>query len=381
MHYLRFAVVLSALTLVGLPLALAGVSGVVKTNVTLLVQPDDPACGSISNPCTYKVTYTTAANGSIPALKSYVGYEVAITNTGKNTVNKVTFTGTLSISAPNETASFLRADGATCVTTPSGATNKTSISCALGTLTSGQSVPKFQIFFNSPIRNTSGFNVSDAVSFSGITYYSETTNGGQPSPKNSQNFWGPANGDASNPPTAGLGTPNPTKISTTIPTSTQSQLVFTGDGFCGIVSGVPFTTSVVVPPTAFTTASIALSSNSNGCQNFQTCYQSQITIPGSFSPYLQIVLRAGGTNILAGDIGSVQLNYTGDDPSPPPGSGWNTWPVPVLACSNSMPNSGVLDGLPCLAASQTYYAQTVPPARQCFEWTLLNHKNGSYRVF
>jgi hypothetical protein len=202
------------------------------------------------------------------------------------------------------------------------------------------------------------------VTFSGITYYAETTGGSTSPVDNSVAEWTTG--------TVTLGTFNPTLVKSAVQKSGGS--LFTGSG--GITSGAdPFATSVIVPAsTRFTTAEILETPDAINCtNNFSACFRSDITIPGTFSPYLTIVLRQYASTILKGTkIESVLIQYTGSSGT-----------VFVGDCAS--PTTPRTDGVPCVA-KRTYYRNKSVPGWTAdldgdFEWTLINLGNGSYKVF
>ena len=169
-----------------------------------------------------------------------------------------------------------------------------------------------------------------------------------------------------------LGTANPTLVKSAVPKGGAS--LFTGAG--GTSTGTdPFATSVTVPAGAtFTTAQIQESPDSIDCtNNFTSCFRADVTIPGTFAPYITIVLRQDASTILNGvKIESVLIHYTGDSGT-----------VFVGDCAS--PTTPRSDGLPCVA-KRTYYKSNKTPGWTAeldgdFEWTLLNIRNGSYKVF
>ena len=317
---------------------------------------------TVVTPLSTNVTYSDSSN----ALVTYIGYTVAVANdpTNTNTINNVRFTATATATDGAEKPTYFAADGATCTTTSA---DQTSISCAIGQLRAGQAFPTFAVFFKAPAKITNGIADGagqDTVAFSGLTYYAEGTGGVQSPPQNSTVSW-----TASNDVT--LGTTNPTLVRSVVPKN-SSLLIFTGNG--AVTTGAnPFATSVNVPaaPT-YTTADIALSPIVDpNCSNFVACYLSQITIPGTFTPYLTIVLRMDAANIKKGTrIESVVIYYEG---------------VPVGDCASpTTPFGGTAAGTPCVA-KRTYYKNKGVPGWTAdldgdFEWQILNLKNGGYKV-
>lgn len=326
---------------------------------------------TVVTPLSPAVTYSSLATTSParPALNTYIGYAISIANVGGNTINNISFTGASSVTDADETAVFSSAEGATCTATAGSGT----INCAIGQLRAGQSFPTFAVFFKAPVKDTASplpdgnaanCAATDCVSFSGITYYAETTGGANSVPVNSTLPW---TADA-----VTLGTFNPTLVKSAVQKSGGS--LFTGSG--GVSSSTdPFATSVVVPASAtFTTAEILESPDAINCtNNFSACFRSDITIPGTFSPYLTIVLRQDASTILKGTkIESVLIQYTGSSGT-------------TIVGDCASPTSPRTDGLPCIA-KRTYYKSSrtpgwTPDLDGDFEWTLINLKNGSYKVF
>ena len=249
----------------------------------------------------------------------------------------------------------------------------TAISCAIGRLRAGEEFPTFAVFFKAPVKDSisplpegiaGSCPTTDCLSFSGITYYAETTGGATSPVDNSIAEWTAAD--------VMLGTSTPTLVKSAVQKGGGS--LFTGTG--GVTSAAdPFATSVIVPASmTFTTAEILESPDAVNCtNNFSACFRSDITIPGTFSPYLTIVLRQDASTILKGTkIESVLIQYTGANGA-----------VFVGDCASATtPRS---DGIPCIA-KRTYYKSSkipgwTPELDGDFEWTLINLGNGSYKVF
>lgn len=346
--------------------ALAGVGILVAASLlsTGPVRAGSGLLTTVVTPLSTNVTYSDGSTG----LATYMGYTVAIANdpSNTNTINNVRFTATAAATDAAEKPTFLSADGATCsVTNADG----TSISCTVGQLRAGQAYPTFAVFFRAPAKVTNGTADGagqDAVSFAGTTYYAEGTGGvPQSPPNNSAAAW-------TSTPSVALGTTNPTLVRSVVPKSNANLQIFTGQNAV-TTSAVPFATSVNVPPVAaFTTADIALSPIADpNCSNFNTCYLSQITIPGTFLPYLAITLRMDNLNIKKGtQIGSVVIYYEG---------------VPVGDCASpTTPLTGTATGTPCIAKRIDYKSKNVPgwtaDLDGDFEWQILNLKNGGFKV-
>jgi hypothetical protein len=361
MHSLKSAVLIAAAMFGVATSAFAG-AGIINTNVAAL------ADGAT-------VTYSRTA----ASLVTYLGYSVSIANGGGNTVNNIVvrFFPNAPISDKGERATFSSAQGANCQPNAQFGT----IDCTIGQLTADAAFPTFQLFFQAPNQSSSNLTGTSLVSFAGQTLYAEQLGGyPQSPPPNSVSGWN-ATGIVN------LGTTNPINVKSVVP-KTKEVYLYTGD-VAGPKQGNPFTTAVTVPdsvvypingPTTYTTAEISLTFDSNpaSCFNFIECGISTITIPGTFSPYLAIVLRMDATNIKPGTkINNVLVNYVGDlGVTPPPGG----WPYIVQDCgSTTTPRN---DGLPCIAKRTYYKNRSVSGWTQDldgdFEWQILNIWNGRY---
>lgn len=325
---------------------------------------------TVVTPLSPAVTYSVPGTTARPALATYIGYRVTVANVGGNTINDVRFVGATSVTEAREAAVFSSVEGAACSVGADGV----SIDCALGQLKAGKRAPEFALFFAAPAKspqstlpdgNALDCVATDCVRFTGTTFYAEGTGGVDTSvPQNSTVTW------AASPVT--LGTFTPSLVRTALQKS--GGTVFTGSGV-GATPGDPFTTSVVVPAGAtYTTAVVLETPDSVNCtNNFTACFRSDVTIPGTFSPYLSIVLRQDASTIRKGTkIESVLIQYTGAGGT-----------VFVGDCAS--PTTPRSDGLPCVA-KRTHYRNNKTPGWTAeldgdFEWTLINRNNGSYKVF
>src|SRR5690349_15725540 len=149
--------------------ALAG-AGIITTTVTPL-----------TNSVTYSSTATTVPPR--PALVTFVGYTVTVTNGGGNTINNIVFTGAATVTDTDEKAVFSSAEGASCTTTNA---DHTAVQCTIGQLTAGRSFPTFALFFTAPAKDTATplpngdsahCDTTDCVHFNGATIYAEGTGG------------------------------------------------------------------------------------------------------------------------------------------------------------------------------------------------------------
>lgn len=319
-------------------------------------------------PLSPSVTYSSLASVSParPALDTYVGYLVRIGNAGGNTINNVRFAGATTVTDAQERALFASIEGgAGCQI---GA-DQTSISCDFGQLRSGEAVPAFVVFFKAPVKDTASpipdgqtgaCSSTDCVTFSGTTYYAEGTGGlDNSTPQNSTVNWSSS---------VTLGTFNPALVKSAVQKS--GGRLFTGSGGLS-VGNDRFATTVVVPAGAASTSAEIAESPEAVCSVLAECFSAVITIPGSFSPYLTIIVRVDASAIPKGTkIESVTVQYEGGDVG--------------LCASPTTPRS---DGLPCIAARRAYPGNskqgTLFPVEleNDFEWTLINTRNGSYKIF
>jgi hypothetical protein len=359
-------------------------------------------------PLSAAVTYSTLATASParPQLDTYVGYTVSVANASKSTITHVNFTGSTLVTDGDEKAVFSSSDGATCTADADG----TTISCPLGKLDAGDSFPTFTVFFKAPVKDTlsplpdgvsGSCATTDCVEFSGVSHHSEAKHqhkarwldhsgkghgkrGHKPPVDNSAGEWQAAE--------VTLGTPSAVQVKSALPKEGGS--LFTGAG--GVSSGTdPFTTTVVVPPSpSYTTVEIVETPDNINCtNNFNACFRADITIPGTFSPYLTIVLRQDASTIVKGTkIESVLIEYT---------SASGTTFIGDCASPTTPRN----DGIPCLASRRTIAVAAevepvvpktgklltttsistptptpTPVVVESFEWTLINLGNGSYKV-
>jgi hypothetical protein len=333
-------------------LAQAG-AGVLVTEVT----PLSPA-----------VTYSTLAtvSPSRPALDTYVAYRVRIANESGNTINNVRFVGAATVTDAQEQALLTSIDGP--VACQVGA-DLASLSCNIGQLKGGESAPGFVVFFKAPVKDAvsptpdgqpGACATTDCVTFAGTTFYAEGTGGLTNSqPQNSTVTWSSQ---------VTLGTFNPTLVKSAVPRG--GGRLFTGDAAL-TTGGDRFSTTVVVPSgTVPTTAEIA-ETTQTVCSVLTECFVSTITAPGSFSPYLTIVLRVDRAVIPNGTkIQSVTVQYEGED---------------VGLCAS--PTTPRTDGKPCIAERRAYPNNSRSgllfpvELENDFEWTLINLGNGSYKIF
>ena len=312
------------------------------------------------------VSYSTAS--TIPALTTFVGYTVTIANAGGNTVNDIYFEASTAVTDLAERATFHSAEGTTCAVINVA---NTAIRCTIGQLKAGASHPPVALFFRAPVKITNGSADgpgTDFVNLSGATYYAEGRGGPNSTPDNSIRPWGPVS--------VTLGTASSTLVQSGVPKA--GGTFFTGAGTS--TDADPFTTSANVPSAAaYTSAIIEESDFTVGCTNFVTCWQSDITIPGTFFPYLTIVLRQDALNIRQStNIENVVIRYQYLNSN----NVLKTHLITAVDCPSLTTPRG--DGLPCLAKRTHYKKNTVvgwtPELDGDFEWTLISTKNGRLAI-
>ncbi len=310
------------------------------------------------------VTISTSTNQQTPS--TYVGYVVTLTNNHSTTLNVLQFNASTGVSpstglttaviesAVNQDPTFL----ANC-----GISGSTQVACdfsALPPLNPGASL-SFPVIVKVP-SYTAGVVSSASISFT----YNATFKNGNTSSSNTNSF-----GSISNTTTTPVGALSNVKVRSLVVKNGGS--FFTGSNGQASSSDV-FTTSVTVPTlttTLYTTAEIN-ESTFPSCNNFKTCYRSDITIPGTFSPYLTILLREDSSNIKPGTkIESVLIEYfPADGPS-----------VFIGLCANETTPTV---GQPCIA-KRVYYKNKFVDGWTLdkdgdFEWTIISLTNGGYKI-
>jgi hypothetical protein len=265
---LRSLAAAMALALTAVSSAWAG-AGVVSGSIT-------PLGGS-------NVTYSIAS----PVMDTFVGYTVALSNTGGNTVNGISFTVTASATDAAEAVVLVNESfylPAACAKTAPNV-----FSCTVGQLGAGASFPSFQVFYKSPVKVLNGSADTDGTDFVNLTMhveYAEGSNGANPNnpPDNSIR-------DFDAPPVL-LGTFNADHIKSGVPKTGAS--LYTGTG--GIPTGSNKSTMLAnVPPltASFTTAELQITRVTDDANtgdaaciaqgNFRECPTYGVTIPGTFA--------------------------------------------------------------------------------------------------
>jgi hypothetical protein len=320
--------------------AMAGVVGTIETTI-------DPVAPSVS--------YSKTADD----FQSYLAFAVRVANVGGNVANAVVFT-TQAVTSSNagEAPTFHAVEGASCTT------EGLAVRCALGQMRPGD-VRTFTIVYKSPAQDADPATGDNTITFEGLTLFSEGTGG----PKSK-----PVNSSAGDTAQVAVSQASDVSVSSVVPAGAGNFSLFT----------LPevFDTRVTVPPQAAAKAASIVEApfaTGDDCNNFTTCYQSTVTIPGTFSPYLTIVLHQDASNIKSGtQIGSVQVMYDPDSDGPAPA-------VPVGLCASpTTPLTGAQAGTPCIASAVHYKNRSVPGWTESLDgdmvWTLINLANGSYRL-
>jgi hypothetical protein len=347
MHFFRSAILVAAV-------ALAGPS---------VWSAQDPNVSVIVTPTPGQVTLSRTQTSTTTALVTYASDLVKLTNNTTNDLNRVSFSGTMSVVTPDAALPIDSVIVLSQQQNPNCSVTSNSVTCAVGSLAPGAST-SFVVVVKAP---TAGSRIDFTWSFTGFEGKSTTGNGCCVA-------------------TATASTTLVDALSSTGKTNVQSFVGPGGTGVGGLFTGAtsepnpsdPITTFVTVPPLAtpfsFTTASVSESPSGDvNCSNFLTCYQSALTIPGSFNPYLTIVLREDAANIKNGtNILSVVIKYT------------NEVVTDYVVQDCPSPTTPRTDGLPCIAKRVAYKNKTVPgwtpELDGDFEWTLINKNNGTFKI-
>lgn len=306
----------------------------------------DPNVVTTVSPVPATVTYSRLA--ATPPFVTYAAYEISITNNSTNTLNNVRLEGATSVDGSANTAPFVTSTGLAC-TTPA---SPTAIVCSIGQLRGGGGSASFVVIFQSPIDGS-------AIRFAWVNYYAEGSNdGGAHTDTNS--------GEA----VTTLGTQTNTEVSSYV---LPGGTLFTG--LTGVATPADALTTKVTVPT-YGKAEVSESTFADGCTNFVTCWQSQLSIPGTFDPYLTIVLSQDASNIKPGTkIASVVIQYEYFDAS-------NVFHTHIVGDCAS-PTTPRSDGLPCIANSVAYKRNTpgwTPDLDGDFVWALISLKNGLLKI-
>jgi hypothetical protein len=316
-----------------------------------------------------------------PAQTFYLGYAVTVSNVDDDKLTELRFSGTTTVTEPAEKAVFVSAQGASCTPSAGG----TAVDCALGTLLPGKSSPTFYLFFQTPVRatklpagDTANCSATDCIGFAGRTSYIDN--------ETYQHGWMPSAESA--PWKAAfvpLGPGDPNRVQSAVPPS--GLTLYTGDGAVPLANDV-VTSQLAVPPGyaapagSVPNASIVEVADNLNCTSLFNCFRVDVTLPGTISPYLTVVLRADASNIRSGvKIEGVLVTYDG---------------APVGDCAS--PSTPRSDGFPCIAERKAYPnadkhkhqrgrghehhgGDALTDLEGDFEWTLINTRNGSYKIF
>ncbi len=322
-------------------------------------QTTDPfaSLGALSVP----EAVTVSQSMSIATPTTYVAYLVKLSNLSTRQLTTIAISGTVSVTG-SLTAPVIHSIGSQgCQKTAPAA-----FSCSFGTLAPGAPLT-IPVIVAVP-------NYSSPTPVGGETIlltYEATFKNGNTSTSSSSSY-------------GRLSDTKTTPVEALSSTSLKSVAIKAGGTFFTAANGIstptaPLTTTVVVPQLTegdFTSVVLTREDNTaSGCTNFKTCYASQVSIPGTFSPYLTIVLRQDASNIKPGTkIESVLIRYRSDDGAFDDYIG--------LCASPTVPNEGSLYGVPCIAKTVFYKSDKVPGWTAAldgdFEWTLINHRNGRY---
>ncbi len=304
------------------------------------------------------VTYSQAA----PVLNTYLAYTVTVVNGGANTINTVRFTGQASAVGGAASPAYVSVD-----LLPEDACRQVAatVECDLGTLRAGQT-SEFVLFFSAPLAPAG--NAAGAAQFKGITYYGEGDKDAPGSVQNSAVAWASAD--------VGLGTNNPSLVRSVVRKS--GGTLFTNLNGIG-TAAQPLAATVTVPAgEAYTTAQIAIGPQTQfTCNSFKTCDRAEITVPGSFFPYMRVLLRQAKDNLAPGaKIDGVLVWYEGSDFAGYIGD------CPALNTPIYDPAAGT--SVPCINARRFYKNSRspgwTPELDGSFEIEVIQNENGSFNM-
>jgi len=236
------------------------------------------------------VATPTSVTRSSDQLATYASYGFTLKSLEHDRFSKFKFKGTVAVAGlPAGIAgpTLLSADGATC------SLDAGVLECSVpGELKECDATLTFTVTLKTPVGGT-GVTVSGKTTFLEHYYKWENTNVATAS--------------------TALTEPNPDSLSTFVPASaTAATTLFSGTNTEGGVVGAipivdtkavppindPFTTTVIVPAgSAATTASLAEQELAASCSANPRCFESKLTIPGSFD-FLTIILRRDRTTLM-----------------------------------------------------------------------------------
>lgn len=349
MRFLALAVVtvttmeyyMSTLKLVLVGVIAVGIAGAARS------APSDPFVAAAVKAVPDKVTLQR------PGLGPLAAYEVTLTNSAANSLNRVTFGGT-ALLITNATPSPIAIDSVIKASSsgqdPACTTHDVNVvTCNVGTL-APKSTLVFYVVVKSPVAGNSitfdwSFSGAEGGSLTGNSFYTVT-------------------GLASTGLVDALTSTGKKNAQSFVP-STTGLTLFTGGGlgltypYVGspATEADPYTTTVVIPSGVTTTATIVeTEAASVVCQPGQ-CFVSQLTIPeATYSPLnpLKIFLRRDATTT-SGNINNSVVFYTPDG---------SATPVPLEACDLTTPAGPLNEFTPCIY-KRTVITKTIAPG---VEW-------------
>jgi hypothetical protein len=372
MHAMRSF--LHACALAGLAAAMSGTAMSARAGAGTLAVSVEP----VSSPVTYSSTS--------PALTTYLGLQVSLTNAGRNTINHVTVTVTVSATDPAEPVELF--DPAFYLPSSCQQTSSAQFTCSILQLKSGTSFPAapFTVFYKAPPRRVNGTADdagTDFIRADAHVVYAEGPNGPHSVPQNSIR-------DFAFPDLVRLVTPNPAKVTSAVPHSGAS--LFTGtDGIPTATNPATEKASIPTLSVPFAVADIAITDNTADpqCANLGHFFHCPVYVTSvrdgasqevqfPHSPWLATTYRVAESNLKMSTwkiLNSAQLLYTGGI--------FTDFPVPV--CVNSAPNAGAPTdahpaGVPCIVSSQCIKKDTWGSRKGYCEWNLINTRNGSLKI-
>jgi len=260
------------LVCVGAAALLSGVSGAARAT-----HGPDARLDIVATPVS--VTRSTAS------LTTFASYRLTITSLDHDRLKKFSFKGTVTTEGSTEKATLFSADGASCTLSDAGA-----LQCAIpGELTSYGKTLTFIVTLKTPV-------AGDAIKVTGKATFFEYGCDWDYTPVATAS--------------TALTAPDPNALSTFVPASpTTSTTLFSGtntqSGVAGAIPIVdsktndPFTTTVIVPAgSPATTASVIERDLAESCSANPRCFETKLTMPGSFD-FLTIILRRDKTTLMS----------------------------------------------------------------------------------
>lgn len=277
-------------------------------------------------------------------LDTYIAYKVKVQNKSAKTLTQIRFTGAAvvydpSSSVPAPVATFFSSSTVACVADASA----TSIDCNVGTLKPYRA-RYFNVVYKLP---TMGAQLD-------LNWSSSFTVAASPTVAAPASFVPNPSGTAYARLITQTAEEVKSSVTTYVPIAPTAFKVNTGTVGAVATTADPWTTTVIVPPATFaTTARIRETEAAVFPCVPGACFDSQLTIPGTFDA-LQIFLRRDASTIPPGFRASDVVVYYIADGGPNAGV-----PIVVQKCDATVP-AGPAPHVPCIVAIRRYTEETSP---------------------